>query len=858
MENFNPSKEKVNNSFTDNSLKMMKKRYLSKRGEEATETPAEMFERVAESLAEVEKDYGHNTNFVNQKKKEFFEIMGKQEFTPAGRTLANCGAKTALIANCIVLPIRDSMEGIFQTMKEAALLQQAGSGLGFAFDSLRPAMEPTIRSQGYASGPVSFLKVYDEAFGTIKQQKRHGANMAMMSINHPDVLDFVKCKAQEGEITNFNISVKVTDEFMNKLKEDPDQPWYCEWDGEKTKPRKVLRHPDGTVYDYEELDKTVGEMFEEISKYAWVNGEPGVAFIDTVNKGNPLPGLGDIPASNPCGEQFLHPYDNCNLGSINLSQFVKDDSVDFDRLRYVAKVSTRLLDNVIDKFEFPVDKVNEMASRNRRIGLGIMGFADMLYQLGIPYDSEEGRQKAREVMGTIQEAAEETSEELAVEKGPFPNYKKSIFDEGNRRNAALTTVAPTGSISMMFDTSGGVEPNFALAYVKQDKDGDQYHYLNKYFIQALKEKGFSEEKIEEIKEEVVENGSIQHLDLPQDLKDTFVTAMDISGEDHIRAQAAFQQSVDNSISKTINLPNEATKEDVRDSFMLAWELGCKACTVYREGSRQVQIMNLGEGDDVIAPSDVSKEELKEKAEDSEIENIEDGSEIGELEKGQMDAKEEPSNASEDKTEEAAEISEEFDFPKSAGNGGEGKLSPRERPEEMSGKTYKMKTGYGNLYITVNDDEHGDPFEVFATIGKSGGFFQEQSEAICRLISLSLRAGVSIENIIKQLKGIRGPMPVITNKGTVLSLPDAIARVLEDHTGRNFLEEGNEDALEDGQSSEVEQKAEVQARRMQPSTADSDADLADYGMMPGCPECGAPLQISEGCMSCRSCGFSRCG
>ncbi len=730
--------EIINKSFSENALKMMRKRYLAvdeKTGKQ--ETPAMMFRRVAKALAEVEKSYHHDAKFMKKVEDDFFGIMSSKEYTPAGRTMTNAGSDTALIANCIVLPIHDSMESIFQTLKEAALLQQAGSGLGFSLDELRPAMSPTKRSRGSSSGPVTFLNVYNTAFGVIKQQGRHGANMAMMSVDHPDIHDFIHCKEKEGSISNFNISVKVTDEFMRKVVKSPNELWYCTWKGVKTKPHKVLRYPNGAVYGFEELDITVGQLFDELIHGAWSNGEPGMVFIDKINKTNPLPGLGEITCSNPCGEQFLHSYDNCNLGSINLAEFVKQGKMDWARLRFVTRTAVRLMDNVIDKFDFPVPQVTELAQKNRRIGLGIMGFADQLYQLGIRYDSPEGFKMGEKTMEFITKEANQMSKELAKEKGSFPNIKLSVFAKRGikMRNAALTTVAPTGSISMMFDTSSGIEPNFALAYVKQDKDGQQYHYLNKYFEMELKRRKFSEKKISEIKEEVTKTGSIQHIaDLPKDLKDTFVISMDISGTGHVKMQAAFQAHVDNSISKTINFPNSATHEDVKNGFIDAWELGCKSSTVYRDGSRSIQILNLGTGENIVAPTSAPTTVKAIQANDI------------------------PLNLEVDKD----------------------KIAPRVRPEVLSGRTYKIKTGYGKLYVTINNDENGAPFEVFATIGKSGGFFQEQSEAICRLISLSLRSGVKVEAIIDNIKGIRGPAVAMTSKGTVLSLPDAIGQILEEH------------------------------------------------------------------------------
>ncbi|MBI2011092.1 MAG: hypothetical protein HYS89_02620 [Candidatus Colwellbacteria bacterium] len=474
--------------------------------------------------------------------------------------------------------------------------------------------------------------------------------------------------------------------------------------------------------------------------------------------------------------------------------------VDYVRLKEVTKTAVRLMDNVIDRFDFPVKQVTDLAKRNRRIGLGVMGFADLLYQLGVKYNSPEGVEVARKVMNTIQEAAHEASRELAKEKGAFPHYKSSIYakEKVKMRNAALTTVAPTGTISMMFDTSSGMEPNFALAFVKQDKDSDRYSYLNQYFEAELVKRGFSEKEMEEIKEEVLKTGTIEHLTyLPQDLRDTFVVSMDMSGEDHIRMQAAFQAEVDNSISKTINFPNQATREEIKKSYILAWQLGCKSATVYREGSRMIEAISLGKGEKMVAMTEDPKKRVQVKTVQGDGEAME-------------------------------------------GNG----FMPRVRPESLIGKTYKIKTGYGNLYITVNEDENGKLFEVFATIGKSGGFFQEQSEAICRMISIALRSGVKAEELIDQLKGIRGPMPVMTEKGTVLSLPDAIARVMEEHLAARDMNAAKvEIPVASGEA--VSQKLPLPK------------DIADYGLMPGCPDCGANLVLAEGCMSCPSCGYSRC-
>ncbi len=800
--------KQVNASFSENALKMMKKRYLAKRADGTQETPAELFHRVARGLATIEREkHGKSAAEAAKLETEFFDIMANKEHTPAGRTLTNVGAGTPIIANCIVLPVLDTLDDIFQTLKEAALLQQAGSGLGFSFGHLRPAGMSTKRTNGMSSGPIEFLKIYNTAFGIIKQQGRHGANMAIMPVHHPDILDFIHCKKVEGEIRNFNISVGITDEFMRAVTEKPNEPWMATWNGKKVKPHRVLRAPNGSVTGFEEIDITAKQLFNELVEGAWHNGEPGVVNLDEANRTNPLPQLGDIDCTNPCGEQFLHHYDVCNLGSINLSAFVKAGKFDWPRLRQVTRTATRLHDNVIDLYAHPVQKVTDRAQGTRRIGLGIMGFADMLYKLGIQYNSTAGRAMGEKVMKFINEESHKMSQMLAREKGVFPLWKESAWGKKGikMRNAALTTVAPTGSISMFTDCSSGVEPNFALYFTKQDKDGLQYKYLNPIFEQALKDRGIDIEK-SGVMAELEKTGSVQSLtSLPKDLRETFVVSMDISAEDHIYMQASFQKFVDNSISKTINFPNSATREEVAAGYVLAWKMKCKGMTFYRDGSRQVQVLNIGSGSNIKSTT----EAITSGGATTEVQQIE-----------------KPLNLAID----------------------QGRVTPRIRPEVVAGKTYKVKTGYGSLFVTVNDDEQGAPIEVFATLGKSGGFFQEQSEALCRLISTALRSHIKVEEIIGQMKGIRGPMPVMTNKGTVLSLPDAIAQILEEHVTNS-----TKPAAEQSQVAEL-----VAAATASPAAAPKKQSLANFGMMPGCPECGGNLILKEGCMACSNCGFSRCG
>lgn len=781
-------------TLSENAREVFHRRYAWKKPSGELETPEEMFRRVARALAAVERRFSKSALDAQEVETDFYEILVRKEFTPAGRTLSNAGTANPTVANCIVLHIEDSMDSIFSTLHDAALLQQAGSGLGFPLHLLRPAGSDTRRSQGQASGPVSFLKVYNQAFGVIKQQNRHGANMAVMRVDHPDILEFIHCKEREGEIQNFNISVGLTNAFMQAVKDNDPQPWLCTWKGVSQKPRRILREGDETAIKIEEVDLTARQLFEEIVATAWINGEPGCVFLDEVNRTNPLPGLGRIEACNPCGEQFLHDSDVCNLGSLNLEQFVTPErTIDFDRLRDVTRIAVRLLDNVVDDSDFPAKRVNEISKANRRIGLGIMGFADMLYRLGVAYNSTEGRQVAEDVMGTIQEEAHAMSQELAEEKGSFPNWDQSVYAQRGvkMRNAALTNIAPTGTIAMFHDVSGGVEPYFALAYhYRGILGGDvKLHYLNKHLERVLKERGIFSDKL---MEKIWKEGSLQHIpEIPEDLKRTFVVAMDISSEDHTRMQAAFQKHVDNAISKTINFPNSATKEDVLRGYILAWELGCKGCTVYRDGSRTFQILNLNKDEKTAATSVLT-----------------------------------------------AVVPAPFAV-----------LTPRPRPEVMQGATYKVATAYGSLFITINDDSDGRPFEVFATIGKNGGFFAAQSEAICRLVSLSLRAGVSADDVVDQLKGIRGPDPTWHNGGQIHSLADAIGQILERHLKRDQATLNLQFA--------PEAKTAAPAAVTSPRTKKG-FSIADYGHAPACPECGAMLTFTEGCLKCGNCGFSKCG
>ncbi|HHY60853.1 MAG TPA: vitamin B12-dependent ribonucleotide reductase, partial [Clostridia bacterium] len=566
-------------NLSPNALTILEKRYLRKENGKVVETPEEMFRRVARAIAEAE--FAFNPSIEPEKVDEiteiFYNLMTSLDFLPNSPTLMNAGRELGQLAACFVLPVGDSMEEIFTAVKDAALIHKSGGGTGFSFSRLRPKNDPVRTTGGVASGPVSFMKVFNAATEAIKQGgTRRGANMGILRVDHPDIREFITCKADNNELTNFNISVGLTKEFMEAVE------------------KNELYHLvfNGRIYD----QVPAAELFDLIVEHAWKNGEPGIVFLDRLNEGNPTPALGEIEATNPCGEQPLLGYEACNLGSINLSHMVtEDNTIDWDKLDYTVKWSVRFLDNVIEVSQYPLEKIDAMVKGNRKIGLGVMGWADLLFKLMIPYNSPEAIELASRVMQFIQEKSHYYSSQLALERGSFPNIEHSIYKGRPMRNATCTTIAPTGTISMIAGTSSGIEPVFSLAYVKHVLDGEELVEINPVFKKLLDT--LEPSRRSAVISQVIETGNLQKVQgIPERWKRVFVTALEISPEYHIRMQAAFQKYCDNAVSKTVNFPYTATKEDVRKVYLLAYQLGCKGVTVYRSGSRTNEVLTIGKGE----------------------------------------------------------------------------------------------------------------------------------------------------------------------------------------------------------------------------------------------------------------------
>ncbi|GMU20811.1 MAG: hypothetical protein AMXMBFR13_09070 [Phycisphaerae bacterium] len=883
-------------ALSENALRVLRARYLKKdESGRVTETPEELFSRVARTMADVELLYQASDEERDAWERRFYGLMFDGRFMPNSPTLMNAGREMGMLSACFVLPVRDSINDIFDSIKHTAVIQKAGGGTGFAFDELRPTGDFIKSSGGTTSGPISFWKAFSEATNAIQQGAfRRGANMGMMYIHHPDILKFLHAKQDLSQFTNYNISVKITDEWMEGFLADPDSPQVVHnprngqefllprdleiWKYDIRSLIPVRRGQNGELRvaarfrDIEEDTEvtrgspfvvpvyTKREIWDFIVRNAHATGEPGVVFIDRINEYNPTPHIGRMEATNPCGEQPLLPYEACNLGSINLSRFVMNPcsaraEVDWDSLRQTIREATRFLDNVIDANNYQLPEIDQMCKSNRKIGLGIMGFAETLYMLGVRYASEEGVAWGERLMKFINDESHDYSEHLARERGSFPNWKGSIWDTKHHRpmrNACCTTVAPTGTISIIAGCSGGVEPMFSLVFYRnvlkgQDEGRAPMVQIDPTFERVSRERGFYSEGL---MEQIARDGTLAGIEaVPEDVRHVFVCAHDVSPDWHVRMQAAFQKHCDSSISKTINFPHDASVDDVETIYRLAYDLRCKGVTVYRDGCRAEQPMAL---------KDSNKKH-----------------EAGQGQSPAQPVKAEPAMSQEPVDKE---------------------LEPHDIPELVSGFRIRQMTPFGNMHVKITvDPKTGRDLEVFAQLGKGGDLANSDLEAICRLTSLWLRAGGTLKHVIRQLKDIGSSCQVPTRDGKIMSLGDGLSRALlryqraKDRFGLKALLLGEFDIADldkpapapgtksngngnghsngNGNGKGHEHVSEVRhaARTAHGGLAAGAPVIATTGAPQAarpqfkvkCPECGEGLVFAEGCNKCQNCGWAQC-
>jgi ribonucleoside-diphosphate reductase alpha chain len=835
-------------SLSPNARTVLEKRYLVKNDKgHAVEQPEDLFWRVATVVAEADRRYGASDAAVQAVAEQFYFLMTQRRFEPNSPTLMNAGRPLGQLSACFVLPVADALangkNGIYDTLSAMALIHQSGGGTGFSFSRLRGKGSMVRSTTGVASGPVSFMKLYDASTDAVKQGgTRRGANMGILRVDHPDIMDFVTCKEDLSQVTNFNISVAVTRAFMEAVKA-------------------------GGSYDL--IDPSSGQpvgkqdarmLWDKMILGAWRTGEPGVFFVDEANRYNPVPHLGAYEATNPCGEQPLLPYDVCNLGSINVGYYVRDGKMDWEAFRRDVQLSTHFLDNIIDVNKYPLSEINELSKRIRRIGLGVMGFADALVRLGIAYDTAEGVAFGKKVMEFLDVEAKKESSRLAAERGPFPEWANSIWgpdetcarDEGGKRirpmqllrNCNVTTVAPTGTISIIAGCSSGLEPLFAVAFMR-NQAGAMMPDVNEDFVQIAKAEGWYST---ELMERIAKTGVVAHDDVPLQWQRVFITANQIAPEWHIRMQAAFQEHCDSAISKTTNFAHTATVDDVRKIYELAYDMHCKGVTVYRDGSRDNQVLSTGATDKAKAERENPARREEEAASRRELGDLhgqlaERDAEIERLKKQLYEV-------------EAENLQ---------------RRAKRSRPDKLRGTTIRKETPLGVMFVNITEDEKAQPFEVFLTLGKAGGSAMADAEAMGRLISLALRSGIPLMEIHRQLRGISSDRAVGLGPNKVLSVPDAIGIAIEEwHRDRITGVQGElmTDAPPAGGPPPAEMVTslthQVPAAFRTQGHAAAEMEL-QFGLhhspeayIGTCPDCGSQMEYAEGCVKCHVCGFSECG